>query len=70
MIQRNHPKLSINQQCKLVSLSRSALYYTPVGPDAATLKVMKEIDQVFTKCPFFGPNIIAKDVFVHRLKRM
>ena len=54
MIQREHPELSISQQCKLVRLSRSAFYYTPVGIDAATLKMMKEIDRVFTKYPFFG----------------
>ena len=54
MITRNHPKLSISQQCKLVRLSRSAFYYTPVGIDSATLTMMKEIDRVFTKYPFFG----------------
>ncbi|HHS94365.1 MAG TPA: hypothetical protein ENK63_03365, partial [Rhodobacterales bacterium] len=53
MIQRNHPKLSISQQCKLVNLSRSAFYYTLVGIDAATLSMMKQIDRVFTKYPFF-----------------
>ena len=51
MIQRNHPKLSISQQCKLVRLSRSAFYYTLVGIDAATLALMKAIDRVFTKYP-------------------
>lgn len=59
MIRRDHPKMSISQQCKLVSLSRSAFYYTPVGIDAATLEMMKEIDRVFTKYPFFGSRQIA-----------
>ncbi len=59
MIQRGHPKLSISQQCKLVSLSRSAFYYTPVGIDPDTLEMMKEIDLVFTKYPFFGSCQIA-----------
>ena len=59
MIQREHPELSISQQCKLVRLSRSAFYYTPVGIDAATLKMMKEINRVFTKYPFFGSRQIA-----------
>ncbi len=58
-IQRNHPDLSICQQCKLVRLSRSAFYYTPVGIDADTLAMMKEIDRVFTKYPFFGSRQIA-----------
>ena len=59
MIQRDHPDLSISQQCKLVRLLRSAFYYTPVGIDTATLSMMKEIDRVFTKYPFFGSRQIA-----------
>lgn len=52
MIKRDHPELSISQQCKLVRLSRSAFYYTPVGINADTLAMMKEIDRVFTRYPF------------------
>ena len=59
MIKRDHPELSISQQCKLVRLSRSAYYYAPVGIDADTLAMMKEIDEVFTKYPFFGSRQIA-----------
>ena len=59
MIKRDHPELSISQQCKLVRLSRSAFYYTPVGMDADTLAIMKEIDRVFTRYPFFGSRQIA-----------
>ncbi len=77
MIQFDHPKLSISQQCKLVSLSRSAFYYTPVGIDAATLSKMKEIDRVFTKYPFFGSRQIVaylrrEGVVVgrHRVRRL
>jgi len=36
MIRCDHPDLSMSQQCKLVNLSRSAFYYSPVGIDAAT----------------------------------
>ncbi len=59
MIKRDHPQLSISQQCKLVRLSRSAFYYAPVGIGADTLAMMKEIDRVFTKYPFFGSRQIA-----------
>ena len=77
MIKRDHPELSISQQCKLVQLSRSAFYYTPVGIDADTLAMMKEIDRVFTKYPFFGSRQIAaylrrEGVVVgrHRVRRL
>ncbi|WP_289087355.1 IS3 family transposase [uncultured Sulfitobacter sp.] len=59
MIKRDHPELSISQQCKLVRLSRSAFYYTPDGIDGDTLSMMKEIDRVFTKYPFFGSRQIV-----------
>ena len=77
MIQRGHSKLSIVQQCKLVRLSRSAFYYTPTGIDVATLELMKGIDRVFTKYPFFGSRQIAaylrrEDIVVgrHRVRRL
>jgi putative transposase len=59
MISRGRADLSLTRQCKLLKVSRSSLYYTPVGIDAATLKLMNEIDRVFTKCPFFGSRQIA-----------
>ncbi|GAB2208921.1 hypothetical protein ROS1_57390 [Roseibium sp. ROS1] len=59
MIRRDHPELSISQQCKLVQLCRAAFYYTPIGVDAATLALVKQIDRVFTKFPFFGSRQIA-----------
>ena len=77
MIKRDHPELSISQQCKLVRLSRSAFYYSPVGIDANTLVMMKEIDRVFTRYPFFGSRQIAaylrrEGIFVgrHRVRRL
>lgn len=58
MVCRDHPDLSISQQCRLVQLSRSAFYYTPVPVDDETLAVMRAIDRVFTRYPFFGSRQI------------
>lgn len=54
IIRYDRPKLGIRQQCNLVSLSRWAFYYSPVGTGEDTLSVMKRDDRVFTKYPFFG----------------
>ncbi|TYC63987.1 transposase [Rhodobacterales bacterium] len=77
MIRRDHPDLSISQQCKLVKLSRAAFYYMPVGVGGATLELMKAIDRAFTKYPFFGGRQIAaylrRDSIVvgrHRVRRL
>ena len=59
MIHKENTKLSLTRQCKLLKISRSSIYYAPVGVNAETLKLMHEIDRVFTKYPFFGSRQIA-----------
>lgn len=39
-IEKNHPRLSLRRQCRLLLLSRSTLYYTPVGETAENLALM------------------------------
>ena len=77
MIHRDHPGLSISQQCRLVLLARSVFYYVPVGIDVPTLAVMTAIDKTFTKYPFFGGRQIAVclrragiSVGRHRVRRL
>jgi putative transposase len=59
MIRKENTDLSLTRQCKLLKISRSSIYYTPVGFDQATIDPMHEIDQIFTKYPFFGSRQIA-----------
>ncbi len=59
MISRDRTDLSLTKQCNLLQISRSSLYYTPVGVKAETLELMNEIDRVFTKYPFFERRQIA-----------
>jgi len=54
MIRKDRTDLSMTKQFKLLKISRSPLYYVPVGVNAETLELMNEINQVFTKYPFFG----------------
>ena len=46
-IEKDHPRLSLRRQCRLLSLSRSVLYYTPVGESAENLALMALIDRQF-----------------------
>ena len=59
MIRKDQTDLRLTKQCKLLKISRASLYYTPVGMNDETLKLMNEIDRVFTKYPFFGNRQIA-----------
>ena len=54
MINKDRTGLSLARQCKLLKVSRSSLYYVPVGFDAETLELMSEIDRIFTKFPFLA----------------
>ena len=54
-------KLSIVRQCELLSLPRSS-YYRPVGdplkPSSEDLKLMRLIDEEYTRHPFYGSRKI------------
>ena len=59
MVRKESADLSLTRQCKLLKISRSSIYYTPVGLDQSTIDLMHEIDRIFTKYPFFGCRKIA-----------
>jgi len=59
-IEKHHPRLSMRRQCKLLSLSRSGLYYHPVGESAENLKFMKIIDKQFLHTPWYGSRQMAR----------
>ena len=59
MIRKETTDLSLTRQYKLFAISRSSIYYTPVGFDQATIDLMHEIDGIFAKCRFFGNRQIA-----------
>ena len=42
MIVREHPGLSLSRQCRLLSLSRSSIYYAAKGESAETLALMRD----------------------------
>ena len=69
--------LSIRAQCKLLSISRSGLYYMPKGESILNLKLMRLIDEQFMKTPFYGSRQMARHlqregycVSRHRVRRL
>ena len=77
MIQRDHQSLSLSRQCTLLGLSRSALYYTPLGESAATLTLLRRIDELYLQYPFYGSRQMARHlaregvtVGRHRVRRL
>jgi putative transposase len=54
MVDRKHPTLSALQQCSLLDVSRSSLYYRPRGPSQKDLALMNQIDRQYLVTPFYG----------------
>ena len=51
---KSHPRLSLDQQCDLLTIHRSGVYYKPKGESALNLQLMKLIDEYFMEHPYFG----------------
>jgi len=50
----------MRRQCELLGVNRSTLYYEPVEPDREELDLMRRIDELHLKHPFFGSRSIAQ----------
>ena len=59
MIREENINLSLTRHCNLLKISRSSIYYKPVGFEQATIDLMHEIDRIFTKYPFCGSRQIT-----------
>ena len=77
MIEREHQSLSVSRQCRLLDVSRSTLYYRPLGESAATLELMRRIDELYLQYPFYGSRQMVRHlaregvaVGRHRVRRL
>jgi len=58
MVDRSH-KLPVTRQCQLLSLNRSTVYYQPrTEVSEEDLKLMRRIDEMHMKRPFYGSRRI------------
>ena len=54
--------LSVSRQCRLLSISRSAFYYAPQGESPENLGLMRRIDALFLKYPFYGSRQMVRQL--------
>ena len=54
MIDRQDGDFSLRRQCSLLGVNRSGLYYQPVCECADNLVLMRELDEQYTRTPFYG----------------
>lgn len=54
MIDRQDRVFSIRQQCELLDINRSGLYYQSAGENLENLYVMQLLDEQYTRTPYYG----------------
>ncbi len=77
MIERGEGELSLSGQCRLLEVSRSSLYHRPKGESAETLDLMRKMDELFLRYPFYGSRQMVRHlrregihVGRHRVRRL
>ena len=63
MTRRDHPELSLSRQCRLLSISRSSLYHALKGESAENLGLMRRLDELFLKYPFYGSRQMVRHLW-------
>jgi len=53
-VDEDHPEISVRRQCELLGVSRGSLYYEPVGESEENLRLMRLMDEQYTRAPFYG----------------
>jgi putative transposase len=53
-VEPDEEQLSLRRQCELLGISRASLYYQAVSESAENLRLMRRIDEQYTRCPFYG----------------
>jgi putative transposase len=51
---------SMRRQCELLGVNRSSLYYEAVKPDAEELALMRRLDELHLKYPFYGSRKLTQ----------
>lgn len=62
MVESEHQDLSIRQQCELLSVARSGLYYAPAITSEEEFRLMGLIDEIYTSAPFYGYRRICAEL--------
>ena len=64
MVEKDHPELSIAQQCEILRISRSSYYYQPKeAQEDPDLVILEAILEVLNEKPFYGYRRIARELY-------
>jgi putative transposase len=54
LVELAQPEISLGRQCELLGLARSSLYYHERGESERNLKLLRLLDEQYTRTPFYG----------------
>jgi putative transposase len=76
-VEPEHEDISVRRQCELLGVNRSGLYYRRLGESAESQKLMRLIDEEYTRRPFYGSRRMLRwlhqqgyPVGRHRVRRL
>ncbi len=59
LLERESEELSVRIQTDLLSLNRPGVYYQPQPSSDEEIQLKHRIDEIYTKCPFYGSRKIT-----------
>ncbi len=59
MVEPGQPHISVRRQCELVGWSRAALDYEPRPESTENLRLMRLLDEQYTRTPYYGIRRMA-----------
>ncbi len=62
LIDKGKGSMSICQQCEMLSIARSTLYYTPSMAKDKDIELMKELDRLYLEDPTRGTRRMSKEL--------
>jgi putative transposase len=60
LVEPGHPKLSVRRQCALLGLNRASFYYQAATETQDNLRLMRLIDEEYTRHPFYGSRKLTR----------
>ena len=67
LVDQNDTEFSIVQQCKMLDINRSSLYYKPVSVSEEDLTTMRVMDEMYLEDPTRGTRRYASDLAAEKI---
>jgi putative transposase len=62
LLDPEHQAISLRRQCELLGLNRSNIYYRPREASPEKRKLLRLIDEIYTRSPYYGARKIAAEL--------